>query len=197
MLPFKNLGGDEGQAYFSDGLSEELRATLARNLKLQVMAQASSAIFRDRKEDAMTIAAKLGVAYLLDGSVRRSGEIVRITADLIDGATGFSRWSQTFDRVMQDIFAIQSEIADTVAHALVARGRATDERHCDGNDQPAAVAAGSTTKRRGLRRLSARSRAVRPERRRDLGTRRARAVRRGDRGRSRITPPPMPRARAR
>ena len=127
VLPFKNLSGDEGQAYFSDGLSEELRATLARNLKLQVMAQASSAVFRDRNEDAVTIASTLGVAYLLVGSVQRSGEIVRITTDLIDGATGFSRWSKKFDRIMQDIFVIQDDIATSVAQALVAEVEATNE----------------------------------------------------------------------
>ncbi|MGB7904706.1 MAG: TIR domain-containing protein, partial [Steroidobacteraceae bacterium] len=71
VLPFKNISGDTSQDYFSDGLSEELRSTLARNLKLQVMAQASSAKFRDRTEDAVTIASRLGVAYLLDGTVRK------------------------------------------------------------------------------------------------------------------------------
>ncbi|MGB7738997.1 MAG: TIR domain-containing protein [Steroidobacteraceae bacterium] len=120
VLPFKNISGDVSQDYFSDGLSEELRSTLARNLKLQVMAQASSARFRDRAEDAVTIATRLGVAYLLDGTVRKSGEIARITADLIDGRTGFSRWSQSFDRSLHDIFAVQSEIARTVANALAA-----------------------------------------------------------------------------
>lgn len=119
VLPFRNLSGDAGQDYFSDGLSEELRATLARNLNLQVMAQASSSQFRDRKEDAVTIAGKLGVAYLLDGSVRRSGDVVRVTSDLIDGETGFSRWSQPFERALSDIFAVQREIADTVARAIV------------------------------------------------------------------------------
>ncbi len=144
VLPFKNLSGDENQAYFSDGLSEELRATLARNLKLQVMAQASSAIFRDRKEDAVTIASTLGVAYLLDGSVQRSGDIVRITTDLIDGATGFSRWSQKFDRVMQDIFVIQDEISSKVAQALVAEVDASDEA-ASGNKRPAAPSGGTTS----------------------------------------------------
>ena len=120
VLPFKNISGDAEQDYFSDGLSEELRATLARNLKLLVMAQASSSKFRDRTEDAVTIAEKLGVAYLLDGTVRKSGDIARVTADLIDGRTGFSRWSRTFDRSLDDIFAVQSEIAGTVARALEA-----------------------------------------------------------------------------
>lgn len=139
VLPFVNLSGDEKQAYFSDGLSEELRATLARSAKLQVMAQASSATFRDRKNDAVTIAEKLGVAYLLDGSVRRSGDIVRIAADLIDGQTGFSRWSQTFDRAMDDIFAVQSEIANTVANALVAQVTP------DGEPDAALAASGGTS----------------------------------------------------
>ncbi len=121
VLPFANLSGDENQAYFSDGLSEELRATLARNSRLLVMAQASSAMFRDRKDGAVAIADRLGVAYLLDGSVRRSGDIVRVAVDLIDGLTGFSRWSDTFDRAMHDIFAVQSEIASTVANALLAQ----------------------------------------------------------------------------
>jgi TolB-like protein/Tfp pilus assembly protein PilF len=120
VLPFKNLSGDPSQDYLSDGLSEELRSTLARNLNLRVMAQASAARFRDRADDAVTIAEKLGVHYLLDGSLRRSGDVARITADLIDGRTGFSRWSQTFDRALADIFAVQTEIARTVATALAA-----------------------------------------------------------------------------
>jgi TolB-like protein/Tfp pilus assembly protein PilF len=120
VLPFKNLSGDTGQDYFSDGLSEELRSTLARNLKLRVMAQASASKFRDRADDAVTIATKLGVAYLLDGTVRKAGDIARVTADLIDGSTGFSLWSQSFDRALDDIFAVQSEIASTVASALAA-----------------------------------------------------------------------------
>jgi len=127
VLPFKNLSGDQGQDYFSDGLSEELRATLARNLKLQVMAQASASKFRDRQEDAVAIASALGVAFLLDGSVRRAGNVVRVTADLIDGATGFSRWSQMFERGLEDIFAVQSEIARTVARALAREVAPEDE----------------------------------------------------------------------
>jgi TolB-like protein len=121
VLPFENLSGDPDQAYFSDGLSEEVRATLARNALLLVMAQTSSGKFRDRGDDAKTIAATLGVAFLLGGSVRRSGDVVRVAADLIDGTTGFSRWSRTFDRSLHDIFAVQSEIADAVASALAAQ----------------------------------------------------------------------------
>jgi TolB-like protein/tetratricopeptide (TPR) repeat protein len=121
VLPFENVGGNPEQDYFAAGLAEEVRATLARNAGLLVMAQASSARFRDTQDDATTIAEQLGVAYLLDGSVRRSGDIVRVTADLVDGGSGFSRWSQTFERRLSDIFAVQSEIASTVAGALASR----------------------------------------------------------------------------
>jgi TolB-like protein/Flp pilus assembly protein TadD len=121
VLPFRNLDGRPDQDYFSDGLSEELRAMLARNPRLQVMAQASSSQFRERQDDAVTIAAKLGVAYLLDGTVRRAGDVVRVTSDLLDGATGFSLWSQPFDRALSDIFAVQREIAGTVVRAIVTK----------------------------------------------------------------------------
>ena len=85
------------------------------------MAQASSAQFRERKEDAITIAGRLGVAHLLEGTVRRAGNTVRVTADLIDGGTGFSNWSRMFERDLQDIFSVQSEIAGTVADAIASR----------------------------------------------------------------------------
>jgi TolB-like protein/tetratricopeptide (TPR) repeat protein len=121
VLPFKNLGGDPEQAYFSDGLSEELRSTLSLNKQLEVAAETSSNSFRDKAIDAKTIARTLNVAYILDGSVRRAGETLRITTQLIDGKTGFDTWSQSFDRKMGDVFAIQSEIATFVVDALVAK----------------------------------------------------------------------------
>lgn len=118
VLPFENLGGDAEQDYFSDGLSEEVRSTLARNLALKVMAKSSSGRFRTREKDAVEIARELGVSFLLDGSVRRSGETVRVSANLVDGRTGFDRWSQVFERRMTDVFAVQTEIALAVADAL-------------------------------------------------------------------------------
>jgi len=136
VLPFDNLSGDPDQVYFSDGLSEEVRATLARNQRLKVMAQTSSSKFRAGDEDAVNIASQLGVAFLLDGSVRWAGQSVRVAADLIDGRTGFSRWSQVFERRIDDVFAVQREIADTVASALAvqvaAPGTAADERAASG-----------------------------------------------------------------
>ena len=118
VLPFKNLSQDPQQAYFSDGLSEELRSTLSLNKQLIVAAETSSNSFRDKEVDAKTIARKLDVAYILDGSVRRAGDTLRITAQLINGAKGFDIWSQSFDRKTGDVFAIQSEIATFVVDAL-------------------------------------------------------------------------------
>lgn len=118
VLPFTNLSGDPAQSYFSDGLAAELRATLARSNLFRVAAQTSSNMFRDHKANAKDMASKLSVAYLLDGSVRRAGNVVRIATELVEARSGFSRWSQTFDRKMSDIFAIEDEIAATVAHAI-------------------------------------------------------------------------------
>lgn len=119
VLPFKNLSNDAAQAYFSDGLSEEVRCTLSRNLALQVMAKSSSSHFQ-REQDAVSIASGLGVAYLLDGTVQRAGNAVKVTASLIEGRTGIQRWSNTFERELTDVFAVQSEIAIAVAEKLSA-----------------------------------------------------------------------------
>ncbi len=119
VLPFTNLSGDPAQAYFSDGLSEEVRSALARNPRLKVAAPTSSNTFRAPSLDVRQIAAQLGVSYMLEGSVRKSGQVVRVAAVLIDASTGFTSWSQSFDRRLDDIFAVQSEIANTVANALI------------------------------------------------------------------------------
>ncbi len=121
VLPFANMSGDKEQIYFSDGLSEEIRSALARNPALKVAAPTSANTFRDRAADAKVIGSKLGVAFLLEGSVRRAGDVVRIAAELVDAKTGFSKWSQSFDRQLTDVFAVQSEIAAVVADALAVR----------------------------------------------------------------------------
>jgi len=118
VLPFANLSGDPGQEYFSDGLSDELLNRLARIPRLQVAARTSSFSFKGAKVDSRTIAAKLGVSYLLDGSVRREGDHLRVTAQLVDARTGFERWSQTYDRNFKDVFTVQSDIAEAVGQAL-------------------------------------------------------------------------------
>ena len=118
VLPFANISGSSTQDYFADGLSAELRAALARNAVLHVVGQASSNVFKSRHEDAATIARKLRVAFLLDGNVRLATNHVRVSAELIQGKSGFTRWSQVFDRTIDDIFAVQTEIAAAVTAAL-------------------------------------------------------------------------------
>ncbi len=118
VLPFSNLSGDPGQDYFSDGLSEELVSTLARLKPLHVAASASSFRFKGSHEASAVIGARLGVVWLLDGSVRREGQTVRVSAELADARTGFERWNATYDRDLKDIFAVQSGIAQAVAEAL-------------------------------------------------------------------------------
>lgn len=117
VLPFDNISGDAGRAYFSDGLAAEIRAQLSHNPLLSVAAQASSNRFRDSDEDAKSIANKLNVHYLLDGNVRRDGDMLRISTELVD-RSGFSQWSQTFDRPLADVFAVQEEIAGAVTGAV-------------------------------------------------------------------------------
>ncbi len=118
VLPFKNLSGDPGQTYFSEGLTEEVRAALVRLDALRVTAAASSEVAGEQQGDIKSIARELGVGFLLGGSVRRSGDIFRIAAELTDGKTGFGLWSKSIDRRLTDIFAVQGEIARMVAQAL-------------------------------------------------------------------------------
>jgi TolB-like protein/Flp pilus assembly protein TadD len=118
VLPFRNLSGDKTQDYFSDGLTDEVRTALTRIEQLRVLAGTSSAKASEGGADPRKIAADLGVRYLLSGSVQRVADMVRIAMDLTDGRTGFSRWSQSVDRRVTDIFAVQSEIANLVAGAM-------------------------------------------------------------------------------
>ena len=118
VLPFANMSGDKEQEYFSDGLSEEVLNSLARIEGLQVVARTSAFSFKGKDADIGTIARKLNVGAVLEGSVRRSGHTVRVTAQLINAVTGFHLWSQTFDRDLGDVLKLQTEIAATVASAL-------------------------------------------------------------------------------
>ena len=118
MLPFVNMSGDKEQEYFSDGLTEELLNSLAEISQLQVAARTSAFSFKGKDTDIGTIARRLNVASVLEGSVRRSGNTVRITAQLINAVTGFHLWSHTYDRDLTDILKVQTEIADAVASAL-------------------------------------------------------------------------------
>jgi TolB-like protein/tetratricopeptide (TPR) repeat protein len=120
VLPFLNATDDPEQQYFSDGITEELINELARLPGLRVAARTSSFQFAGSREglDLADVARQLGVAALLEGSVRRAGDAVRVTATLINAEDGFQMWSESFDRKMTDIFAIQDEIASAIATAL-------------------------------------------------------------------------------
>jgi serine/threonine-protein kinase len=121
VLPLLNESGNSGDDYFSDGLSEELISALAQVKGLKVIGRSSSFRFRDQKEDSKSIGEKLGVSTLLEGTVRKNGDRVRIVAELINAADGSELWSGTFDRELKDIFAVQAEIARAVAASLELR----------------------------------------------------------------------------
>ena len=118
VLPFANLSQDPDNDYFSDGMSEELLNLLARVPELRVASRTSSFAYKGRNVDVREVARQLGVDTVLEGSVRRSGDRVRITAQLIDAETGYHLWSSTYDRELQDIFAVQDEIARRIVNEI-------------------------------------------------------------------------------
>ncbi len=118
VLPFLDLSENRDQAYFSDGLAEELIDLLARVPDLKVPARTSSFYFKGKSEQIATIAEKLHVRYLLEGSVRKAGNTLRVTAQLIRADNGYHVWSDTYDRELKDIFKVQDEIAGAVVGAL-------------------------------------------------------------------------------
>ena len=118
VLPFTDMSEKHDQEYFSDGLTEELIDRLAHSPDLMVIARTSAFAFKGKNEDIRTIAATLGVAHLLEGSVRKAGNTLRITAQLIRASDGVHLWSQSYDRNLADVLKIQDEISATVASAL-------------------------------------------------------------------------------
>jgi adenylate cyclase len=118
VLPFANMSNDPDNEYFSDGISEEILNALTRVQGLQVVARTSSFSFKGKNEDMREIGRKLGATSLIEGSVRKAGNKVRITAQLINTSDGTHYWSETYDRELNDIFAIQDEISLAIAHKL-------------------------------------------------------------------------------
>jgi serine/threonine-protein kinase len=118
VLPLVNTSGDPTNEYFSDGLSEELIAVLAKIPELKVIGRSSSFLFKGKSGDTRMIGEKLGVAHLIEGSVRKQGERVRIVAELINTTDGRELWSETYDRELKDVFAVQTEIASAVAEQM-------------------------------------------------------------------------------
>jgi serine/threonine-protein kinase len=118
VLPFANLSADKENEYFSDGLAEEILIALSQVECLRVAARSSSFSFKGKAVETGEIASKLRVANILDGSVRRAGNRVRVTVQLVDARNGFQLWSERYDRQMEDIFAVQDEIARAIAEQL-------------------------------------------------------------------------------
>ena len=134
VLPFQSMSGDPEQDYFSDGITEDIITELSRFRTLFVIARYSSFAFRGQNVDVAEIGRKLGVRYLVEGSVRKAAGRVRVTAELVDAATGHHLWAERYDRDLEDIFAVQDEITQTIVSTLPGRledadrGRAERER---------------------------------------------------------------------
>ena len=140
VLPLVNTSGDPSNEYFSDGLSEELIAVLAKIPELKVIGRSSSFFFKGKSGDSAAIGQKLGVANLIEGSVRKQGDRVRIVAELISATDGRSLWSETYDRELKDVFAVQAEIAKSVAEQMKVKllGEKTRSDAKPSNENPAA-----------------------------------------------------------
>jgi TolB-like protein len=118
VLPFVNMSDDPGQEFFSDGMTEEILNVLAKNHALRVAGRTSSFAFKGKNVDMRTIGKNLGVDYLIEGSVRKDADTVRITTQLVQVADGFHVWSETYDRKLKEIFVVQDEIAHAISDAL-------------------------------------------------------------------------------
>jgi len=118
VLPFTNMSDDPSNEFFADGISEEILNALAKVKELKVAGRTSAFAFKGRNEDLRKIGEALGVNHILEGSVRKAGNTVRVTAQLIQVSDGFHLWSETFDRELTDIFAIQDEIANAILDAM-------------------------------------------------------------------------------
>ncbi len=136
VLPLVNASGDDGQQFFADGLSENLIVALSQFDGLRVISRNSAFQFRGAKEDSRTIGAKLGVAHLLEGSVQRAGDTVRVTATLVRSADGSTLWSQRYDRPYSDLFALEDDLTAAVAGALRAKLLSTGNALAHGDRPP-------------------------------------------------------------
>jgi TolB-like protein/class 3 adenylate cyclase/tetratricopeptide (TPR) repeat protein len=121
VLPFANMSNDPEQEYFADGIAEDIITSLSRLSGFFVIARNSTFTYKDRAVDVKTIARELGVRYVLEGSVRKAANRVRVTAQLVEGATGNHVWAERYDRELADIFAVQDEITETIVGALEPR----------------------------------------------------------------------------
>ena len=118
MLPFENMSGDPEQEYFADGMVEDIITGLSRSKSLFVIARTSSFTYKGKAVDVKQVGRELGVRYVLEGSVRKAGNRVRITGQLIDAATGVHLWADRFDSLLEDIFDLQDRVTSSVIGAI-------------------------------------------------------------------------------
>lgn len=121
VLPFESLSEDKANAYFADGIQDQILTKLASVADLKVISRTSTAKYKSRPEDLKTVARELGVATVLEGTVQRAGEKVRVNVQLIDARADSHLWAKSYDRDLNDVFAIQSEVAQEIADALRAK----------------------------------------------------------------------------
>jgi adenylate cyclase len=129
VLPFDNLSGDRGQDYFCDGITEDIITELSRFSELFVIARNSSFQYKGKAVDVRQVGRELGFRYVLEGSIRREGGRVRISAQLADAVTGAHRWAERYDRQLEDVFAVQDEVARTIVATLAAHVNKADRSH--------------------------------------------------------------------
>src|SRR4051794_21252362 len=121
VLPFENLSDDKNAAYFADGIQDEILTKLASVAHLKVISRTSTAKYKSKPEDLKTVAQQLGVVSVLEGSVQKAADKVRVNVQLIDAQADSHLWAKTYDRDLKDVFAIQSEVAQEIADALQAK----------------------------------------------------------------------------
>jgi adenylate cyclase len=128
VLPFVNMSGDQEQEYFSDGVSEDLITALSRIRLFRVVSRSSTFAYKDKSPDAREVAKELDAGYVVEGSVRKAGNRVRLTAQLIDGATGSHLWAERYDRKLEDIFDVQDELTETVIGSVAPSVRRAEQQ---------------------------------------------------------------------
>lgn len=126
VLPFDNLSGDPAQDYFTDGLTEDIITDLARHHELLVIARNSTFAFKDQPTDIRTVGAELGAGYVVEGSARRAGDQIRVVAQLIDAESGAHLWSRSYDRRVEDVFAVQTDLTAQIVASLVSYVRQSE-----------------------------------------------------------------------
>ncbi len=135
VLPFTNMSDDANEAYFADGISEDIITELSRFQELVVIARNSTFIYKDQAVDIQRVGQDLNVRYILEGSVRKGGDRVRVTAQLIDAATGHHLWAERYDRRLEDVFAVQDELTGKIVATLIEKLHDSERRRLRGDER--------------------------------------------------------------